>query len=78
MFISYHAGSSQAPSARKSESRCPGNFSNAAAASTTETVFPVSLSIDVIITFEIPQGVIWPNGERSPHTFNANPCIVIQ
>ena len=63
---------------RKFESQCPSNFSNAVAASATETVFPVSLSIDVILTFEIPQGVIWSNGERSPHTFNASPCIVIQ
>ena len=29
-------------------------------------------------TFEIPHGVIWPNGDKSPHTFNAKPCIVIQ
>ena len=78
MFISYHAESSQAPSTRKSETQRSSNFSNTVSASPTETVFPVSLSIDVIITFEIPQGVIWLNGERSPHTFNANPCIVIQ
>src|SRR5678815_2412916 len=53
-------------------------FSIVTAAAATDILIAVSFSIEVIITLEIPQGVIWLNGERSPHTFNANPCIVIQ
>ena len=39
---------------------------------------PVSFSIEVIVTFAIPQGVIASKGERSPPTLRAKPCIVIQ
>ena len=39
---------------------------------------PVSCSIEVMVTFAIPQGVIAPKGDRSPPTLRAKPCIVIQ
>ena len=42
------------------------------------SVAPRSRSTLVISTPAMPHGVIWPNGARSPHTFSANPCIVIQ
>src|SRR5205823_7567375 len=63
---------------RNSEIRFSTNFSSDAATLATEKVLPVSFSIDVIATLSMPQGTIRLKGERSPQTFNANPCIVIQ
>jgi hypothetical protein len=44
----------------------------------TLTGEPVSFSTDVIVTFAIPHGTMWLKGARSPQTFSANPCMVIQ